>query len=237
MKNKAIKGKSKVNYTQKGKGKVKTDLSAKVDTNIVKNGYKIGKNVKAKKYEALRQKQRLANKMIKESHEWLDKDHRAYKELREKKRTFYNKRGLKSSGSLSFKNLTRKDLKDYERMLDSILDTMWFDKDKYDEWKEKARENIQNDIIGDEDFTDDMVDDFIDLMENDLISDIMDMGVKYDIADIYKEFHNYDLSKEDFVRMTTDFYESLEDGDVTINDYFTYSDTWLQATGVKRKED
>ena len=104
---------------------------------------KIGKHAQAKKYKELREKQALANQMINRARGYLKPEHKALKNLKAKKKQFYNTRVLKSPAQLSFKNLSRSDLQAYERLLDSIINDTYLNEEKYNKHK-KCIKRINN---------------------------------------------------------------------------------------------
>lgn len=216
--------KSNVNYTSSGKGKSK--INNRVDTKVVSTGRRIGKNITKPKYDRIRKKQALANKMIKESHEWLNTDHNAYKELKEKKANFYHKRGMRSKSKLSMKDLRYGDLTAYENMLDSIIDNPYFDRDKYEEMNAKNIKNIREGLLHDENASLEKVKEITDVLNSQVAQDLFNMGIKYDVIDAYREFSDDDIPIELFFGMLYDFTKSTKEEYHTIDEFLIYADEW-----------
>lgn len=215
----------RVGYSNTGKGATK--VNSRVDTNIVSTGRRIGKNITKPKYDRIRQKQALANKMIKESHGWLKADHQQYKELREKKANFYHKRGLKSTSKLSMKNLRYGDLKAYENMLDSIIENSYFDREKYEEMNEKNIKNIREGLLHDTNASLEKVTRIIDVLESQTAQDLIDLGMKYDIVDIYNEFNDNAIPPELFIDMLDDFHRDYKEDSTTFDSLLVYADEYM----------
>ena len=218
--------KSNVSYTSSGKGKSK--INNRVDTKVVSTGRRIGKNITKPKYDRIRKKQALANKMIKESHGWLRDDHNAYKELKEKKANFYHKRGMRSKSKLSMKDLRYGDLTAYENMLDSIIDTPYFDRDRYEEMNAKNIKNIREGILHDPNASLEKVQGIINVLESQSIQDLVNAGLKYDIADIYNEFHDRNVNDAIFMDMLESFHKAQADDSTTFDNMLVYADEYLR---------
>ncbi len=216
----------KVNYSSREKGKAKSN--SRVDTNVVNRGRIIGKNMLKMKYEPIRRKQALANKMIRESHSYLKKDHDVYKEIREKKRTFYHSRGMKSKASLSYKDLRYGDLRAYENMLDSIINNPYLDREKYEELNRKNIQNIREGLLKDSDASLEQVQQVADIIESQIGQDLINMGLKYDVLDAYKEYSDDDMPLEMFFGMLNDFSKSVKLDYATLDDFLLYADEWKQ---------
>ena len=184
---------------------------------------KIGKRVNAKKYANLRKKQAQANKMIKEAKGRLKQGHDALDRLKEHKGKFYHKRGLKSQGNLSFKNLETKDLDAYENMLDSIINDTYINETKYRQHEEKMKERIKE-WFNNDDVTDEMISEFNEKLEGDLFNDLLSQGMTpSELATLESEYVINGLTPEDFYEMIRDFKSSNE----TIDNFFTYADSYM----------
>lgn len=184
---------------------------------------KIGKRTKAKKYANLRKKQALVNWMIKNSHTYLKPNHKAYKELRAKKKAFYNKRGVKAPAQFSFKSLQTKDLKAYEELLDSIIEgSTWFNEEKYDDFVEKTKERLKDEGIED-------VEDAMSIFDHDIVNDLVHAGIPpSDLMSLYERGVNlYNMDINDFISMLKDFVD--ENGDnTTVEDFFAFAYLWQE---------
>lgn len=231
-KNGKIKSKT-VNYSSRGKGATK--INSSVDTTIVRTGKRIGKNATryAKtKYADIIDKQRRAQKMIDESHKYLKKGHYAYTMLSEQKATFYHKRGVKSPSKLSFKNLSNKDLKAYENMLDSIIDNTYFDKKKYDEYRNNNLKTLEEKFFTSNQkskswFNKQNVDDIVDILDSQVAKDLIDLGLKYEIRDTYMEYYEGGLDEQTFIEMLSDYTKAYKQNSTTLDNFLNYSTNWL----------
>lgn len=179
---------------------------------------KIGKHAQAKKYKELREKQELANRMIKRARGYLKPDHKALKNLKAKKKQFYNTRGLKSPAQLSFKNLTRSDLKAYERLLDSIINDTYLNEEKYKKHKEKMRGIFAQSLNGTN------AGEFDEFVESDIFEELVNMGLNpYIIREVYGEMYDAGYSVDDFMLMCSYFQRFVNDGNITLDSFFEFA--------------
>ena len=185
---------------------------------------KLGKRAKAKKYASLRAKQAQANKMIREARGRLKSGHNALDRLYEHKKTFYNKRGLRTVGQLSFKNLESKDLGAYEALLDSILNDTYINKEKYESHEEKMKERIKE-WFNSDDVDGAVVDEFNEALEGDVFNDLLSLQLPpSELATLENEFIISGLSTEDFYNMVKGF----DSKNNTINDFFVYANDYAE---------
>lgn len=188
---------------------------------------KIGKRVKAKKYKPLRDKQRQANSMLKEAKGRLKENHRGIRNTKKKIAQFYHSRGLKQPAFLSFKSLQAKDLKAYENLLDSIINDTYINKDKYNDFREKMKENYKQQNGGEEFGTDDEWDAFLDLWNNPIIDDLMEQGLApSEFQTLYESFVNDNISDKEFIQMLNDFQAEFGDDDDRLDDFMSYAEQW-----------
>ena len=185
---------------------------------------KLGKRAKAKKYASLRNKQAQANKMIREARGRLKSGHQALDRLYEHKKTFYNKRGLKTVGQLSFKNLEVKDLEAYETLLDSILSDTYINKDKYEKHEEKMKEKIKE-WYGLEDIDESTIDEFNEALEGDIFDDLTSLHLPpSELARAEAEYIQTGLTSQDFFNMVKGF----DTQNKPINDFFVYANEYAE---------
>ena len=193
---------------------------------------KIGKRAKAKKYKTIREKQAIANKMIKNAKTYLKPNHKAFKELKAKKKQFYNSRGLKAPAQLSFKSLSSKDIKAYEKLLDSIIDgSTWFNEDKYKEHDKKMREKLAQEGIND-------IDKAISIFDYDIVNDLVSLAVPpSEMMALFEEYSDDGFDINDFVDMLTEFNE--DEGADNITEFFNYAYLWKERRKdfLKRVDD
>lgn len=186
---------------------------------------RIGKNAKkAKKYADLRAKQKLANEILYGAKDYLGTDHSAIKNALQRKKKFYNKRGLKNPPKLSFKNLTVKDLPMYEQLLDSIINNTYLNPQKYEQHIEKLKENTSKQIL---DVFGGNAQEYDSFLESDIFKQLIDMGINpSDLINYMEDFYSNGFSLEDFIAMTKDFIKDVDAGSYTIDDFFIYADEW-----------
>lgn len=182
---------------------------------------KIGKHAQAKKYKELREKQKLANRMIKRARGYLKPDHKALKNLKAKKKQFYNTRGLKSPAQLSFKNLTRSDLKAYERLLDSIINDTYLNEEKYNKHKSKQEQQFHDMGVDD-------VESAIEVLESDIINDLIALGLTpSDIIAVIGEYQSRGIDMNEFIIMCKLFLSEINADNMTVDDFFVFADYYL----------
>lgn len=187
---------------------------------------KVGKRVKAKKYEALREKQARANALVLESRKRLKPNHKALKTVSKMKTNFYNKRGVKSSGRLSFKNLDTKDLKAYETLLDAIIseqeNNVYLNPARYNNLREKMTD-IFNEQWQKKNVT---VEDLIDIVESDVVAQLKALGIVY--KEVFDKFRDYNtLTTDDVIEALDRFLKGYEDKHVTADDFLVFADDYI----------
>ena len=194
---------------------------------------KLGKRAKAKKYAPLRQKQHTANTYIKQAQTTLrgGKSNFAIKRTKAKLKQFYNSRGLRMPSQLSFKSLSKKDLEMYEQLLDSIINDTFINPDKYAEYRERMRDYYDEQIseyAEREEIPEDEIDDFIDIMESDIVRDILNLGITpSELARVEAEYMNAGLSTQEFYEMLREFMKKYGN-DGLVDQFFTFADEWAE---------
>ena len=185
---------------------------------------KIGKRVNAKKYKHIRILQAQANKMLyKSTH--IEKSHGKRKQVLAMKRQFYKSRGIKNPSRLSFRDLSPKDIKAYEKLLKSIVENTYINPEKYKQYQQKMRDKFESygynfdyeEIQGvlDDDFVKSMLDE-------------LDMSPS-DFWQVYNDIKGEDanVNEQDFIEMLIDFRNEVDTGGITVDDFYVYADTWL----------
>ena len=199
---------------------------------------KIGKRASAKKYAGLREKQKLANEFLYGSKKYLKEGHSARTNALAMKKQFYKSRGVETRGKLSFKNLSTKDLKAYEQMLDSIINNTYLNPQKYQEHIKKVKENNAKQILdmfaddsGDEDSGAKAFDDF---MLSDIISQLIQEGINPStLMNYISSWSDGGFTLEQFIEASKSFMEEYEAGNYSITDFFGYMDDYkADHTGV-----
>lgn len=182
---------------------------------------KIGKHAQAKKYKELREKQRVANAMIRRAKEYLKPEHKALKNLKAKKKQFYNTRGLKAPAQLSFKNLSRQDLKAYERLLDSIINDTYLNEEKYNKHKAKQEQQFHDMGVTN-------VEQAVEVLESDIVQDLINLGLSpSDIIAIIGEYQSRGFDMNDFITMCHFFMSEVNADNMTVDDFFVYADYFM----------
>lgn len=182
---------------------------------------RIGKHAQAKKYKELREKQATANRIIKRAKEFLPADHKALKQLKAKKKQFYNSRGLKAPAMLSFKNLQRKDLKAYEHLLDSIINNTYLNEEKYNKHRQKQEQSFHDKGIKD-------VESAIEILESDIIQDLYNLGLTpSDVVAMIGEYDKRGLGVDDFIFMCKMFLNEVNAGNRTVDEFFIFGDYFI----------
>ena len=187
--------------------------------------HKIGKRAKtAKKYADLRAKQKMANQILYGAKKHLKQDHKAIKQALERKRLFYKNRGLKNPPKLSFKNLTAKDLKAYEQLLDSIINNTYLNPDKYEEHIKKIKENVSQQVL---DAFEGSAEDYDEFMDSDIFKQLIDLGIDPSTLVRYmQEMYENGFTLDDFIKASKEFIELMDEGNYGIDEYFSFMDEW-----------
>ena len=185
---------------------------------------KIGKRTSAKKYAHIRILQAQANKMLyKSTH--IEKSHGKRKQVLAMKRQFYKSRGIKNPSRLSFRDLSPKDIKAYEKLLKSIVENTYINPEKYKQYQQKMRDKFESygynfefeEIQGvlDDDFVKSMLDE-------------LDMSPS-DFWQVYNDIKGEDanVNEQDFIEMLIDFRNEVDTGGITVDDFYVYADAWL----------
>lgn len=185
---------------------------------------KIGKRVNAKKYKHIRILQAQANKMLyKSTH--IEKSHGKRKQVLAMKRQFYKSRGIKNPSRLSFRDLSPKDIKAYEKLLKSIVENTYINPEKYKQYQQKMRDKFESygynfefeeiQAVLDDDFVKSMLDE-------------LDMSPS-DFWQVYNDIkgENISVTENDFIEMLISFNNDVHTGDITVDDFYVYADAWL----------
>lgn len=197
---------------------------------------KIGKRWTAKKYADLREKQKMANEYLYGSKHWLKQGHQARTNALSMKKQFYKSRGLETRGRLSFKNLSRADLKAYEQLLDSIINNTYLNPQKYQAHLEKIKSNTDKQILsifadsGDESGAQ-AYDDFL---QSDIFKMLIDVGINpSSLVNYITSWESGGFSLSDFVEKSKEFVELFNEDEYTTDDYFAFMDEYrADMTGV-----
>ena len=226
--NKAIKNKT-VSYRSQGRT-AQTVNTDNLSGSIIRTGHRIGKYVHAQKYKGLYAKQAQANALIRESRQRLKKGHKELKKISAMKSQFYKSRGIKSTGQLSFKNLTRNDLQAYENLLDAIINeyeiNTYLNAEKHaqlrnkmgDIFKETWADKLDDGIT---------VDDIVDVLEDDITDDLKRLGISYrEVFDLFADYPN--ATSGDVIVAMTMFKNDYSSQNVSTDEFLQYADDYLK---------
>lgn len=187
------------------------------------------------KRQKIREKQKEANRTMREAKKHLKEDHRAIKQAKERKRLFYTNRGLKNRGMLSDKDIEVKDLEAYEALLDSIIESTYLNKEKYEKYKTRQENWAKEKGFAK---TDEEAQSLFELLNSEIIQELIDLGVKPSDIMVYLFSIEDEYSVEDFIQMAKDFMLELSLGresklaggyDLSINEFFNYADNWTRG--------
>lgn len=184
---------------------------------------RIGKRTTAKKYEHTRMLQATANKMLyKSTH--IEKSNGKRQQVLAMKRQFYKSRGIKNPSKLSFKNLSPKDIKAYEQMLESIINNTYINPEKYQQFVDKMRDKFNAQGYEFE------YDDIKDILDSDLVQELFEMGMSpSDFWQAYNELTvDYgEMQPDEFMNMLKHFRNEMVYGDMSISEFFEYADNYF----------
>ena len=194
---------------------------------------RIGKRTTAKKYAKVRQLQATANRMLyKSTH--IEKTNGKRKQVLAMKRQFYKSRGIKNPSRLSFRDLSPKDIKAYENLLQSIINNTYINPEKYKQFQDKMRDKFEQQGY---DFE---YDDIKDIFDSDIVNELLDLGMSpSEFWQAYQELSvDYsEMTPDEFMDMLRNFINELKYGDMTIEEFFVYADNYFSRKRANDKED
>ena len=184
---------------------------------------RIGKRTTAKKYAKVRQLQATANRMLyKSTH--IEKSNSKRKQVLAMKRQFYKSRGIKNPSRLSFRDLSPKDIKAYENLLQSIINNTYINPEKYKQFQDKMRDKFKQQGY---DFE---YDDIKDIFDSDIISELLDLGMSpSDFWQVYNDITvDYgEIKPDEFITMLMRFENEMKYGDMTIDEFYEFADNYF----------
>lgn len=184
---------------------------------------KIGKRTGAKKYKKLRELQAKANRMLyKSTH--IEKTNSKRKQVLAMKRQFYKSRGIKPPKHLSFRDLSPKDIKAYEKLLIAITENTYINPEKYKQFQDKMREKFEQQGYEFE------FDDIKDIFDSDIISELLDLGLSpSDFWQVYNDITvDYgEIKPDEFITMLMRFENEMKYGDMTIDEFYEFADNYF----------
>lgn len=175
-------------------------------------------NPNAKRWKKIKEKQLQVNRMITESRNRLGKEHSAYKQATAKRKQFYKSRGYRIPSQFSMKPLSVKDMKDYENLLDSILNSTYLNKEKYEKYhKQKVQDLIDSGLADDEKTANAIYD-----IMNEIGDILEELGIPFsEFAEFMNEKMNeYNLEEKDFEQYVKEFAKMVYDGLYEPADFF-----------------
>lgn len=218
----------KVSMSTSGKGA--TTLKVK---NVQPKNYRIGEHIHALKYRETYQLQKEVNALIRESRQRLPQGakHKANKQITAMKKQFYGSRGLKSGGQLSFKNLTTNDVEAYKNFLLAIKEkyesNTYLNPQKYEEFREKMREEFEKNY-GDINAS---TDELVDIFESDVVDDMKRLGIVYTTAfDLFNQYP--DITSEDIVGILRQFLTDVKEENTTSDQFLVYAQNYIELQNM-----
>lgn len=198
------------------------------------NMAKIGKRAGAKKYAELRELQTRVNHMLyKSTH--IEKSNAKRQAVLQMKRQFYKSRGIKNPAKLSFKSLSKKDIKAYEQLLKSIESNTYINPEKYKKFQEKMREKFNEQDWGFE------YDDIKDILENDIVNMLYELGLTpsefWAFYDYYTRSYGTPEEVDDvqgFWDMLRAFVHEVNWGDMDVHQLFAFADRYQNDEDYRR---
>lgn len=184
---------------------------------------RIGKRTSAKKYEKVRKLQATANRMLyKSTH--IEKSNSKRKQVLAMKRQFYKSRGIKNPSRLSFRDLSPKDIKAYQNLLESIINNTYINPEKYEKYQEKMREKFK------EQGYDFEYDDIKDIFDSDIVSELLDLGMSP--SDFWQAYNDItvdygEIKPDEFITMLMRFENEMKYGDMTIDEFYEFADNYF----------
>ncbi len=194
---------------------------------------RIGKRTSAKKYATVRKLQATANRMLyKSTH--IEKTNGKRKQVLAMKRQFYKSRGIKNPSRLSFRDLSPKDIKAYQNLLESIINNTYINPEKYKQFQDKMRDKFEQQGY---DFE---YDDIKDIFDSDIVNELLDLGMSpSEFWQAYQELSvDYsEMTPDEFMDMLRNFINELKYGDMTIEEFFVYADNYFSRKRANDTED
>lgn len=199
---------------------------------------KIGKRASAKKYESLREKQAKANALVLESRKRLGSKHKEIQKITKMKKLFYEKRGVKASGRLSFKNLSTKDIDAYKEFLDAIIsaheNNTYLNPVKYNNMRAKLETAFNKQYK--EKGINITSDQLVDIVESDVVAQLKELGIAY--KEVFESFRDYpDTKTEDVLDALNRFMDAYGEGSTTGDDFLLYIDDYLAIRNSEYGDD
>lgn len=184
-------------------------------------------NPKAKKYQSIAKKQALVNKYLRNAKETLGADHRSYVATLEKIHRFQKKHNLTRQSKLSMTGLKTNDVKMYDTLLDSIIDSTFINPEKY-----KAHVENQAQFFIDQGWgsDEDEVKVFMEFRDSPLFEELEDIiQVPSSLLDKASEFTQADLSLDDFKQAIRLFMKEYDKHTYSKKEFFEFTDKYMEA--------
>ena len=181
-----------------------------------------------KNYDVLREKQRIANRYIKQARQRLGDDHRYVNSAINRISMFQKKIGKKPSARLSMTKLNDSTAEKYEVLLDSIIENTYINPEKYEEHREKQIEFAINEGWAKDRAEAEKVFSFA---NSELVAQLKDIGlgdIPSKIVEKYVKYMQGNMSEEEFINMATSFMSGYSKGDSRVEEFYDYADMYAQ---------
>lgn len=179
-------------------------------------------------YIELREKQRLANKYMKDAKERLGENNRYFNSAVNRITMFQKKAGKTPSMRLTMTKLTDENSDKYERLLDSIIDSTYINPEKYELHKQRQLDFAINEGWASNREEAEQIYDFA---NSELVAELKDMGlgdIPSELVEKYAKYTQSNMTEEDFTDMAKMFMKSYSSGEVSKEQFYDFVDTYAK---------
>lgn len=184
-------------------------------------------NPKAKKWKALRKKQALTNRYIREARQRLGRDNRYYISTMNKVHMFQKTHRQSRRQYISMEALRTGDIEAYENLLDSILENTYINPEKYEKHKSAQIERAIEEGWAENEEEAELV---YEMRNSDLfeeLEDIIGENMASEVLDKYAEYVQEELSMDDFYTMLKTYKKGYSNDSETSASFFDYADRFI----------
>lgn len=179
-------------------------------------------------YEELARKQRIANRYLKQARQNFGENHRFVNSAVNRINMFQKKRGKKLTTRLTMSKLTEADVKDYNTLLDSIIESTYLNPEKYEAHKERQLQFAIDEGWAN---TIEEAEKVYKFANSDIVADLKERGlgdIPSKLVEKYAKYVQGEMSEEDFINMASMYMEKYSEGTMTANEFFDFADTYAQ---------
>lgn len=186
-------------------------------------------------YKVLSQKQRVANKYLKDAYDRLG-ENRYYNNAINRVNKFQKDHRQKVSTKLTLRGLTDKDTEKYENILDSIIESTYINPTKYSQHRERqiafaisegwAKNEAQAEKV-------------YNFANSDLIDKLKDIGLRDIPSKIVEKYGKYvqgKMSETEFESMSELFLSLYQEGIVDYDDFFQFADDYKDYSVINERQ-